>query len=140
MYPTVVKESEELLQRCFSANDVGVVYAHEGRLTVLSVYSSHLECLFPQHGMGKKHERRIRLESWQQDIVNQAPWSFLRGCVRSDGCVFVNRTGPYEYLSYDFTNRSSDILDIFSRTCDEVDVDYRRYANESGSIGVRALP
>lgn len=127
-YPAVVRESKELLQRCFSANDVGTVYAHEGRLTVLSVYSSHLECLFPQHGLGKKHERRICLEPWQQDIVDQAPWSFLRGCVRSDGCVFLNRTGPYVYLSYDFTNRSSDILDIFSRTCDAVGVEYRRYA------------
>ena len=54
------------------------------------------------------------LETWQR-LVGAAPWAFLRGCIRSDGCVFVNRTGRYEYLSYGFTNYSSDILDLFER-------------------------
>jgi hypothetical protein len=31
--------------------------------------------------------------------------------------VFVNRTGRYEYLSYDFTNRSADIRELFARVC-----------------------
>ena len=74
--------------------------ADGGATVVLWVYSRHLSCLFPQHGPGKKHERRIVLEAWQQEIVEAAPWAFLRGCIRSDGCVFVNRTGRYEYLSY----------------------------------------
>jgi hypothetical protein len=73
----------------------------------------------------KKHERRIRLEPWQADLVAQAPWALLRGLIRSDGCVFVNRTGPYCYESYGFYNRSTDILDLFARTCDQV-VAYRR--------------
>ena len=47
-------------------------------------------------------------------------------CIRSDGCVFINRTGPYRYESYGFYNRSTDILDLFARTCDQVDVAYRR--------------
>ena len=52
------------------------------------------------------------LEGWQQSIVSAAPWAFLRGCISSDGCVFINRTGRYEYLSYGFANHSSDILDL----------------------------
>ena len=28
-----------------------------------------------------------------------APWAFVRGCIRSDGCSFINRTGRYAYLS-----------------------------------------
>jgi hypothetical protein len=47
--------------------------------------------------------------------------------IRSDGCVFVNRTGPYEYVSYDFTNHSADILRLFSIACDIVGVEYRAY-------------
>ena len=47
---------------------------------------------------------------------------------RSDGCVFVNRTGPYEYLSYDFSNRSGDILDLFADTCRQLGLQPRRYA------------
>ena len=30
-------------------------------------------------GSGRKHERPIVLESWQQDIVRAHPWTFLRG-------------------------------------------------------------
>jgi hypothetical protein len=31
--------------------------------------------------------------------------------------VFVNRTGPYEYLSYGFYNLSPEILALFVETC-----------------------
>lgn len=127
-YPCIVDESKALLQRCFPSNPVGVVFGHEGRMTVLSVYSSHLPCVFPQHGRGMKHLRKIELEAWQEQRIQTSPWRFLRGLIRSDGCVFINRTGPYEYLSYDFANRSRDILDLFGRTCDAVGVEYRRYA------------
>jgi hypothetical protein len=116
-YPTVVNESEVLLRSMLPENRVGRVSAHEGRMIVLWAYSSHLTCLFPQHGAGKKHERRIVLESWQQQLVDAAPWAFLRGCIRSDGSVFVNRTGSYEYLSYDFCNLSQDILGLFVGGC-----------------------
>ena len=42
--------------------------------------------------------------------------------------MFVNRTRPYEYLSYDFTNTSGDILDLFESTCRGVGLRPRRYA------------
>lgn len=103
----VVAETRELLGRCFPFNRTGIQLAHDGAMAVLWVYSGHLGCLFPQHGPGKKHERRIELELWQVAIVAAEPWAFLRGCIRSDGCVFLNRTGRYEYLSYCFDNRSS---------------------------------
>jgi hypothetical protein len=94
-------------------------------MVYISVYSSHLGCLFPQHGAGKKHERRILLESWQLRLVERAPWRLLRGLIRSDGSVFVNRTGPYAYLTYDFCNKSSDIVELFTTACDEVGVRHR---------------
>jgi hypothetical protein len=127
-YPVVIADAKALLERCFPNNATGTVRAHDGRMTVLSVYSGHMPCLFPQHGPGVKHERSIHLEGWQQRIVDAEPWRFIRGCIRSDGCIFVNRTGPYEYVSYDFTNRSGDILDLFGRACETVGVEYRRYA------------
>jgi hypothetical protein len=96
-------------------------------MVVLSVYHGHLSCLFPQAGPGKKHLRRIELESWQSALVQAAPWSFLRGCIRSDGCVFVNRTGRYEYVSYEFSNLSSDIVDLFIATCEGLGLRPRRY-------------
>jgi hypothetical protein len=70
----------------------------------------------------------IELEPWQQALVAQAPWAFLRGCIRSDGCCFVNRTGKYEYESYDFTNLSRGILELFVSACAQVGVECRVYA------------
>ena len=93
---------------------------------VVQVYSTHMTCLFPQHGPGKKHERPIRLEAWQSNLVAVAPWRFLRGCIWSDGCAFINRTGPYEYLSYGFANLSQDILDLVDWARGLVGVDCRR--------------
>jgi len=92
---------------------------------VVSVYSAHLPCLLPQDANGKKHERRISLEPWQYRLVEEAPWGFLRGCIRSDGCAFINRTGPYSYLSYDFCNKSKDIIDLFTIACGLVGVEHR---------------
>lgn len=119
-YPEIVADAYALLKRCFPANRAGLVPADLGATAVLSVYHAHLSCLFPQHGPGKKHERRIVLEPWQTDIVDAAPWRFIRGCINSDGCVFVNRTGRYEYLSYDFANLSDDIRGLFADACRSV--------------------
>ena len=119
-YRNVVAESEALLQCCFPENPIRRVHFHDGREVVLDVYSRHLVCLFPQSGPGKKHHRPIRLEGWQQALVDEAPWEFLRGCIRSDGCAFINRTGRYEYLSYSFHNHSSDILDLYYCMYDDV--------------------
>jgi hypothetical protein len=127
MHPMIVMKTMDLLRRVFPANKVGVVWAKEGAVCIPHVYSQHLRCMFPQAGPGKKHERRIALEPWQQDLVAVAPWAFLRGLIRSDGCSFINRTGKYEYLSYDFSNYSQDILDLFCEGCESVEVQYRRY-------------
>jgi hypothetical protein len=127
-YTGIVDEAEALLRRCFPHNPVGRAMVQDGAEEILFVHCGHLSCLFPQHGPGKKHDRPIVLEEWQRRIIRAAPWAFLRGCIRSDGCVFVNRTGPYEYLSYGFANYSSDILDLFEATCVAQDLRPRRYA------------
>jgi hypothetical protein len=76
---------------------------------------------------GQKHDRPIALEPWQHELVALAPWAFLRGCIRSDGCVFINRTGKYEYESLEFANISKGILGLFAATCQRVGVEYRLY-------------
>ena len=121
-YRTIVDETEALLRRCFPDNGVGRVIRHEGAMVVLWTHHNHLACLLPQHGAGKKHERPIALERWQEHLVQSAPWAFIKGCIRSDGCVFLNRTGRYEYLSYSFDNHSADIRALFVATCRSVGV------------------
>jgi hypothetical protein len=124
-YATIVDETEALLRRCFPSNRVGRFSPVGKRMVVLWLYQSHLTCLLPQHGPGKKHERPIVLESWQEALVASAPWALLRGFIRSDGCVFINRTGKYEYLSYDFKNSSADIRELFIAACRQVGVECR---------------
>lgn len=96
----------------------------------VKVYSKHLWCLFPQHGPGKKHERPIVLEGWQQRIVDAHPWAFIRGLIHSDGCRITNWTTRmvggerkrYEYPRYCFANASDDIRRLFSDTLTKVGV------------------
>lgn len=122
-YPGIIQDCRALLVRCLPSNSVDVVPG-TGCVHV-SAYSTHWSCLFPQHGPGPKHLRAIELEPWQRELLERAPWAFIRGCIRSDGCCFVNRTGPYGYLTYDFSNMSGDITGLFIDACDLVDVDYR---------------
>src|SRR3954447_11720916 len=125
-YPGIIRSAHGLLRRCFPENQVDVVRFDEGGCVHVSVYSSHLACVFPQHGPGRKHERPIQLEPWQSQALETEPWAFIRACIWTDRCSFINCTGPYEYLSYDFTNYSKDIIDLFTAACESVGIaDYR---------------
>jgi hypothetical protein len=86
-------------------------------------YSKAWPCLLPQHGAGKKHERRIALEPWQARLVVAAPEFLLRGLIHSDGCRFMN-TGSYgwRHPRYGFSNLSADIRGIFCGACDVLDL------------------
>ena len=126
-YSQILDDAQALLCRCFPRHRIGRFQTAKGTTTILSVYCTHLACLFPQHGVGMKYERSIVLEPWQTAIVECEPWRFLRGLIRSDGCAFVNRTGRYAYLSYEFSNRSQQIRELFMDACDRVDVEYRAY-------------
>jgi hypothetical protein len=126
-YPKTNADVSALLERCFPGNVVGtaatraidgaVGHPDDSRGVLCS---SRLH--FPQHGPGKKHERRIILESWQRVLVDRASLSLVRGLIRSDGCAFINRPGPYEYLSYDFSNYPKDIVDLFVWACSRVGI------------------
>jgi hypothetical protein len=136
-YPGVIGEARELLARCLPRNVMHVGRSSSGRCLSVSVYSSHLGCLFPQHGPGTKHSRSIVLEPWQRKLVNAAPWAFLRGCIRSDGCAFINRTGPYEYLSYHFSNASEQIARLFIGVCEDLGLRPRVNRDRRGLWHVR---
>ncbi len=137
-YPVINEDVRKLLDRCFAGNSVGVSRSAKGTTTIISVYSRHLPCLFPQHGPGKKHERQILLEDWQSACVESTPMNFIRGMLLSDGCYFVNRTGVYRYPSYDFSNCSADIADLFANACDLVGIRYRRTRSDAtGRINIR---
>jgi Homeodomain-like domain len=135
-YQTIIGETQALVSRCFPGRSPGVTWSKSRSWLEVWIYSQHLACLIPQHAPGKKHDRVIELEQWQRDLVTAAPWGLLRGLVRSDGCSFINRTGPYKYLSYGFTNRSREIIDLFTDACDLVNVSYRVTKNRAWQVRI----
>ena len=90
-------------------------------------YSPSWVNLFPQHGAGRKHRRRIWLADWQSEITERYTREFIRGLIHSDGSRCINRfsvklpsgrVGNYAYPRYFFTNYSIDIQRIFCDHCD----------------------
>ncbi|MFI5807048.1 helix-turn-helix domain-containing protein [Streptomyces sp. NPDC051561] len=117
----------------------------QGCVNVTS-YSRSWPYLFPQHGPGKKHDRRIALEPWQQHIVDDFPWEFLRGLIHSDGCRVTNWTTRliggvrkrYEYPRYFFTNKSEDIRRMLTSTLDVLGVAWKQSNAYNISVARRA--
>jgi hypothetical protein len=108
--------------------------SHRGvACTYVKSTSKHWPCLFPQHGPGRKHDRKIELEPWQHEIVDSYPGDFARGLFHSDGCRLINRVRRplesgdrwYEYPRYLFVNRSADIHRLCGETLDRLDVAWR---------------
>jgi hypothetical protein len=93
---------------------------------VVSLYSKHWPCLLPQHGPGKKHLRPIRLEPWQEALVKQATEEFIRGLIDSDGCRVVANDRGVRSVRYHFSNRSEDILGLFSGALDALGIPWTR--------------
>ena len=101
--------------------------------TLLKSTSKHWPCLFPQHGPGRKHTRKIALEPWQEEIVQALPGAFVKGLFHSDGCRVTNRVrrcGPkgdrwYAYPRYFFSNESADILGLCAAALDLLNVSWR---------------
>jgi len=77
--------------------------------TEVASYSKHWPCLFPQHGPGRKHERKIELAPWQQELVDRDPRPLIRGLLHSDGCRVLNWVNGTPYPRYHFSNVSADI-------------------------------
>jgi hypothetical protein len=94
------------------------------RAVEISSYSKAWPTLFPQHGPGPKHRRKIELAPWQARIVDRFPRQFLRGLVHSDGCRVLNRVNEKDYPRYLFDQLSDDIRALFCETCDRLGVEY----------------
>jgi hypothetical protein len=141
-WPGVIDECEAALRAARPANSVFRVQK-QGCVAVTST-SKHWPRLFPQHGPGMKHTRRIALESWQQAVVDDHPWRFVRGLIHSDGCRITNwatrmvagERKRYEYPRYFFTNTSDDIRKLFTDTLDKVGVEWTAVARAGGAFNI----
>lgn len=143
-WPGLIDACAEAVQKVRPSNKVCRVRS-QGCQYVTS-FSKHWPCLFPQHGPGKKHNRKIALELWQRNIVDAYPWAFIRGLIHSDGCRIINWTTRlvggeqrrYEYPRYFFTNLSADIMGLFTGALELVGVDWKQANPRNISVARRA--
>lgn len=108
-----------------------------GNCFEVSAFSRSWPCLFPQHGSGLKHTRKIELVDWQQEIVNREPRALIRGLIHSDGCRCLNKSMGHVYPRYFFDNVSADILGIFCEACDQLGIAWRHPKERTISIARR---
>ena len=133
-YPELIKRCEVATAQVLP-NKVGRV--EQAGCVEVYAFSKHWICLFPQHGPGRKHERRIELAGWQQDLVDLDPRPLLRGLLHSDGCRVLNWVNGTPYPRYHFSNVSPDIRAIFGRACDALGVEWRPHNRVSLSVARR---
>lgn len=142
-WPGLRGEAEAALRAVMPSS--GVCRVAKIGCTQVKSYSNHWPCLFPQHGAGRKHERSIDLEPWQQEIVAEFPGDFARGLIHSDGSRIINRVRKrlrdrerwYEYSRYFFSNESSDILGLCGEALDRLGVAWRFSRRNAISVARR---
>jgi hypothetical protein len=131
VWPGLLQECQQAM-RAVRPDNVVSVQPKQG-CSEVRMCSKHWPCLFPQHGPGRKHDRTIALESWQQEIVELFSGEFARGLFHSDGCRITNRVHRplavaervYEYPRYLFVYRSTDILRLCGEALDRLEVAWR---------------
>ena len=137
-YPGIINECCRAMEAMFPGKHAHTARQGDSGCVVVSMYSKHWPCLFPQHGPGRKHLRPILLADWQQSIVSDQHGRFLRGLIHSDGCrhVAVERQSNRvrEAPRYGFSNRSDDIKTLFCRSCDALGIRWTRPSHKEVAI------
>jgi hypothetical protein len=132
-YPTIIDRCRVAIDMLMIGQRAYVMQLPKNCVEV-SLYSKHWPCLLPQHGPGKKHDRRIVLEPWQQALVDRATEEFVIGLMHSDGCRVVANDRGVRSIRYHFSNRSDDIHDIFTAALDSLGIHWRRSSKRDVSI------
>ena len=142
-WPGLLAAAQRAMSDVMPASSVFCV--HQQGCTMVKSTSKHWPCLFPQHGPGRKHTRKIELEQWQSAIVHKYPAEFVKGLFHSDGCRSTNRVHRklangercYAYPRYLFSNKSADILRLCGETLDELEVAWRFSRPDTISVARR---
>lgn len=121
-YTGIIQTCVEGLETLFPDNQIGIV--DKVGCVDVSLYHKYLPQIFPQDGDGRKHNRDIILEEWQEQIVDQYPLEFLRGLYHSDGSRSQNIVKGRNYPRYTFSNVSDDIRGLFTATAEKLGLNW----------------
>jgi hypothetical protein len=142
-WPGLIDKAAEAIAKVMPEQKVG--RRKSTGCTYVGAYSKHWPCLFPQHGPGRKHERKIALATWQQEVVDGFTEEFVCGLIHSDGCRTVNRVRKrltsgdrwYEYTRYNFSNASLDIQRLFTDALDRLGIEWTQMTARNFSVARR---
>ncbi len=144
-YPTLISEAEQALRTVFGVR-IRRWWPEDAACVHLRLSHRGLAGAFPQHGPGRKHERKIELAEWQRVLTQRYPEAFIRGLIHSDGSRCINqvnttlpsgREAHYEYVRYFFTNYSEDIRRIFCEHCELLGLRWTQSNHRNISISHR---
>lgn len=124
-YPGIIEECR-LAMEAIMIGQRAHTLSPSPRCVVISMYSKHWVCLFPQRRPGRKHERPINLQPWQQRLVRRDAKSFVRGLIHSDGCRVIANDRGLRCARYYFSNRSEDIKGLFCDALDSLGIHWTR--------------
>lgn len=124
-YPAIIDRCREAIDSVMPGQRAAVKKMPTNCFEV-GLYSKHWPCLLPQHGPGRKHNRLIALEPWQQALVDQATEDFVCGLIHSDGCRVVANDRGVRSIRYHFSNRSKDIIGLFTAALDQLGIPWTR--------------
>jgi hypothetical protein len=141
VYPRIIESARQAVAAVKGGPLPHVAPHGAAACVVITSYWKAWPCLLPQHGPGRKHERRIVLEPWQEQIVAAAPQAFLRALIHTDGWRGTNlvrvKGRDYAYPRYQFSNRSDDIRRLFTDACDLLGIAWRPWGPFHVSVARR---
>jgi hypothetical protein len=122
VYPGIIESARQAVAAVKGGPLPHVAPHGAAACVVITSYWKAWPCLLPQHGPGRKHERRIVLEPWQERI----------------GTNLVRVKGrDYAYPRYQFSNRSDDIRRLFTDACDLLGIAWRPWGRFHVSVARR---
>jgi hypothetical protein len=131
-YPELNEYVRKSLNVIFPENKASIYKRRNQNCVDVSLWSRNLPAFFPQHGKGKKHNRKIELSTWQFDMLD---WTqFWKGLFHSDGCFYTqhDKRDDYEYEHFVFSNMSEDISRLFQTCCTMHGIHFTSTITKSG--------
>lgn len=133
-YQDIIDRNKHSLQTLFNTNKINILQQLHTQCDEVIVHNKHLDKFFPQHGVGKKHNRDIILLDWQEKIVGDNAEYFIKGLLDSDGCRYKQTNVDRMY--WQFTNKSLDIINIYIKILNNLNIDVFPTTKHTGITNV----
>jgi hypothetical protein len=104
------------------------IVRRKGLCVDVSHFSKHWPLPVSSARPGRKHNRPIRLEA----IVYEGTEERVRGLINSDGCRVVANDRGVMSIRYRFSNRSEDIIGLFTAAVDHLEIPWTRSTRSWG--------